>query len=509
MSTQFTKWGNQFIQTYTGAYFKFGSEGAPPAPNPLLTGLIAYWKLDETAGTVVTDSTGYHNLVNHRATINQTGILSKCYDFVKNSSTFLALSVDTSIRALTNALSIAAWVKNTMVFNADDGGVVVFREGTTGDGFELRQNSDWLGATGSQGCGAFELAGVAGANMSEIGGLTMTNDGNWHLLVGTFDGATQYLYTDGVCEASVAWVNTISYNAGQAFYVGTRANWGDFEENQITPYVGSIDEPAIWNRALTPTEVSTLYNNGTGKTYPFTSTLLNNLVSYWKLDDAVDSSAIDSVGTVNGAVLLDVSQNITGKLGTAYSFHTNNTLPNLTSGVWLGMPSSLDLTTTGTINAWIWHPFADWDGGNIFGDLNIGQTERSGYGIRVMSDADGIPRLGLSLASASAIQTADGTRLNQFTWYMLTASWDTSIYLYVNGVSDASVITRTITPANNARQFCIGRVPDAYTTNMFGSVDPPYTNGIIDELSVWSRRLTPTEVSTLYNNGIGKTYPFS
>jgi hypothetical protein len=32
---------------------------------------------------------------------------------------------------------------------------------------------------------------------------------------------------------------------------------------------GSLDEIGIWNRALTTGEISTLYNSGSGKGYPF------------------------------------------------------------------------------------------------------------------------------------------------------------------------------------------------------------------------------------------------
>ena len=34
-----------------------------------------------------------------------------------------------------------------------------------------------------------------------------------------------------------------------------------------------------------------------------------------------------------------------------------------------------------------------------------------------------------------------------------------------------------------------------------------YYNGILDEIGVWDRELTSTEVTELYNSGSGKQYP--
>jgi hypothetical protein len=62
------------------------------------------------------------------------------------------------------------------------------------------------------------------------------------------------------------------------------------------PYAGAIGPCAIWKRALSPSEVSQLWNSGAGRTYASLDTgLRTNLVSWWALNQ--NSVTADSHGT--------------------------------------------------------------------------------------------------------------------------------------------------------------------------------------------------------------------
>jgi hypothetical protein len=52
-------------------------------------------------------------------------------------------------------------------------------------------------------------------------------------------------------------------NYDTSLYIGGSSNIGK------DSFYGIMDEVCIWNRALSDTEVSDLYNLGIGKTYPF------------------------------------------------------------------------------------------------------------------------------------------------------------------------------------------------------------------------------------------------
>jgi hypothetical protein len=79
-------------------------------------------------------------------------------------------------------------------------------------------------------------------------GPAAVDDGKWHYLVGTYDGSQVCLYVDGALAGSCAVAAPIHY-AGDLVAIGRdgSANGGYFN--------GSIDDVAIYSRALTSTDV--------------------------------------------------------------------------------------------------------------------------------------------------------------------------------------------------------------------------------------------------------------
>lgn len=91
-----------------------------------------------------------------------------------------------------------------------------------------------------------------------------TSDGNWHHLVFLFskNGGTGYnayeIYIDGVSKGTAndaAWTTTFTFNKignqeSQVTYI-----YGEF-------YEGLIDDVRVYNKVLSSTEISTLYNKG-------------------------------------------------------------------------------------------------------------------------------------------------------------------------------------------------------------------------------------------------------
>jgi hypothetical protein len=80
---------------------------------------------------------------------------------------------------------------------------------------------------------------------------TNVADGNWHMVAVTFDGAGNLrIYIDGRLDNET----TISYNTqGQSNYIG-RSNHPGFER----VFRGSISDPAIFNYALSPSQIGAL-----------------------------------------------------------------------------------------------------------------------------------------------------------------------------------------------------------------------------------------------------------
>ena len=85
--------------------------------------------------------------------------------------------------------------------------------------------------------------------------------GAWHHIAATYNGSGTYkMYVDG---SSVAF--TGGGVTGPIYPTTSRLTWGSRYDSSESVYkfffVGKMDEPTIWNRALTSNEVFTIYNN--------------------------------------------------------------------------------------------------------------------------------------------------------------------------------------------------------------------------------------------------------
>jgi len=220
--------------------------------------------------------------------------------------------------------------------------------------------------------------------------------------------------------------------------------------------------------------------------------LTDNLNAYYKLDES-SGNAADSTG--NGYTL--TNNNTTtfaaAKINNGAVFNGSNQYLN---------SASIELTT----NAWSINVWLNPDDADI--------ANQTFYSYRPASGAVNIIQCeGLSTRAIRCIvYSSNGTSykdyrtsltLTQSAWNMFTLTWDgTTLTPYINGTADTS-ITKTkddaVTQTLTARVLRLGA--ETAASNFF--------DGNEDEFGIWSRALTSTEVSTLYNSGSGNQYPFS
>ena len=234
------------------------------------------------------------------------------------------------------------------------------------------------------------------------------------------------------------------------------------------------------------------------------STLLTNLYAVYK----AESTANDSLGAYNGTAQGGLTYSA-GKSGNAFTFNGTNSLVkypadsmsftgDFSISVWVNIPSGyintdrIDLLLNITMPNWYNSPKGFWfftNGTQVHFYLSNGTA---GDGV-VWNDTTG-----------STIKGNSG-------WLNIVATRKASTrsHLYVNGVLKASN-TSTLNPAyslTNQTPVC-GAL---YVLNSAGVVvnnDSYARNGTqTDELNVWTKELTSTEVTDLYNSGTGKFYP--
>ena len=247
--------------------------GNSSQPDSLSDGVVFATHLDGTSGSVVDNSpTGASGTINGTVSRGVAGKLGKAFTFAGNSSTYVDFG-DNSAWHLTNKGSISCWFKTTA--NTSGKYVALAGNGPFG-GSGNSGSSDGFGLLMDEGAGQIQLKINNGGSFDHVtSSESGLNDGAWHLAVGTFNGTTVKLYVDGSLAASTS--QTITMATWENFIIGN-----DYEGLSYAGFPGTIDEVDVWNRALSESEVSQLWNSGNGFGYPF---------------DGSYNASVDSVGS--------------------------------------------------------------------------------------------------------------------------------------------------------------------------------------------------------------------
>ena len=115
--------------------------------------------------------------------------------------------------------------------------------------------------------------------------------GAWNHLTIVFDGTNLTMYGNGVAGTPVAMPAAIQNTANPLSIGLAGANNSQYLNGRVAAF-------GLWKRALSPSEVTQLFNSGAGRTYASLDTgLRTNLVSWWALNQ--NSVTDDSHGTNN------------------------------------------------------------------------------------------------------------------------------------------------------------------------------------------------------------------
>lgn len=239
---------NGYPLNYLGGVFCLPeTEAAPSGGSTLLNGLVAYWNFDDASTGIALDSLGLHDgsIVGSGVTqVYTPGKLGKCVYF--NNAGWIygsnSLYADNSTLGFTGPFSISFWVKTEEQFSE----IMGYSSGISYWGWGFWCNN-WRGR--------FYIL-TNGPDMNVDGATVISTTGLFHHIVGTYDGAIGRLYVDGVHDASLSLTSARTYSDDTYLFMGNT-------------FTGFIDEIGAWNKCLTPIEVSTLYNEGDGLTYPF------------------------------------------------------------------------------------------------------------------------------------------------------------------------------------------------------------------------------------------------
>jgi len=144
------------------------------------------------------------------------------------------------------AITIVGWIKTSV-----KQGYLLCKDNWTISaerGYALYEGLDGTGVL------VFFVSTVESGDKNCVGTIDVA-DGEWHFIVGTFDGENMKVYVDGELDgAPLAHFGSIKANS-QLLTVGKYTlDGGEFD--------GIIDEVRVYNRALTLAETQRLYNEG-------------------------------------------------------------------------------------------------------------------------------------------------------------------------------------------------------------------------------------------------------
>jgi hypothetical protein len=219
------------------------------------------------------------------------------------------------------------------------------------------------------------------------------------------------------------------------------------------------------------------------------STLWNDLLAYY----TGDGTPNDALGNYNGTLTNGVTYG-TGIINQGFSLDGVNDYVNL------GNNFDFDSTTPFSFSCWV--KLSTINKLNTVYSKTVKSTAQ-GYFLRFQETNKLRFWLGgTPFGNALYIETVNTYTNN--VWYNVVITYDGSrntsgINLYINNNSQTfnSLYNNLTSSTSNSINFVLGSL---YSDSFFMS-------GIQDEVGIWNRELTPSEVTELYNSGSGKQYP--
>lgn len=473
-----------------------------PAPS---SGLLSYWTFDaktiDWGSNSISDISGNGNtgtMVSMTSGGNQiAGKRAQALFFDGNvDSISLASNPVTSV---SNPSSVCSWA-NTNDISASTGGY----NQTILNLYTNSNNGIHIGNVANSGSffASYRSGGVYYGAQSTV---QVFSNNTWVHVCYVWNGSGITLYANGVSIAST----TNSDSAGTVNTIGAHNDLGD------GAWSGSIDDLRIYNRALSLTEIKQIYQSGAlvlnslpNKTVVLQKTpsnfLSNGLVGYWSFDGSkinwATNRVTDSSGNGNTGTIINMSTTTSpsqGKMGQALSFDGINDFVSVGS-------TNADFERTDPFSFSLW---SKWSGttDNFYSFLGRSNGLAGTYffwagsALASLANANSIVfAIDGSNATALDVSTATNSVLGSTNaWTHIVVTYDgtssvSGVKIYVNGTSmvlttHQSDLSASIKPSVD------WRIGDDYTND--------WMNGQIDEVRIYNRVLSETEVRQLYLQG--------
>jgi hypothetical protein len=345
-----------------------------------------------------------------------------------------------------------------------------FSPGVSGIGYFSKYNSNCLPGFGW----------VGAANSLNF------SDGTYHMISCITSSTSIQIFVDAILQSSIAAPNAQADTCSNSnLRIGQ--NW----TNYLEPYIGDMDDIAIYNRALSPTEITQLYTGQVATTAncpTFPASLTQGLVGYWPFcGNALDESGNNNHGTVNGATL---TTDRFGNAGSAYGFDGVNDKIEGTLANTINSTQASGLTISG----WMWLDSNSLQLPRTLAYLRDGTTG-SGYTLMYDQVLGRIKGMGGLANQTPSMEVVSNNPPQVENWVFVSMTCDlisNTTKFFINSILQES--TSEPLPTSNLNEYGFGKQTLAW--DHLGS---------LDDIAIWNRALTPQEIQQVYNQGICQT----
>jgi hypothetical protein len=332
----------------------------------------------------------------------------------------------------------------------------------------------------------FQFLVTRNGNQVALNSTTVAQRGVWYHVAGTYDGNKSTLWVNGVAESSATPGFALDYGTRPVF-IGTSG-----EPAPYTGYLaGIIDEPSIYNRALSTNEIAAIYSAGSAgkcKPAPDCTPAPVGLVAWWP----GDGNANDVFGANNGFVTNEVVNYTNGEVDLAFSYNG--------AGGYVEVPASsalnVGLGAGFTLEGWIKPddlvnqlPLFEWQYDGTEVGVHFWTSTTGGAGSLYANIID-------TNNNAHSFYSAAGILTTNYQHVALTYDKTTGLAcIYRNGVIVASQNLGVFTPKTQSNVLLGAR------TYLTGAVPQFIFSGSLDEMSLYNRALSTNEITAIYNAG--------
>jgi len=205
-------------------------------------GLVSLWAGEGNARDSVGGNNGAGEKIRYAA-----GKIGHAFNF--NGADFVQIPDAPNLR-FTNAMTVEAWV-NLKTFRGANGREIVSKFG----GPYLNQASYTFSIDPATRKAYFIVNAYAGGTSTTVYSSTTIPTNQWVHLAGTYDGSTVKIYVNGQLSGEAPWTQGI-FSGNNPLVIGCTL------QNYSVPtsfFNGLIDEVGLFNRALSASEIQTIY----------------------------------------------------------------------------------------------------------------------------------------------------------------------------------------------------------------------------------------------------------